>query len=144
MTTELFTFGGGFRCEKFHSARFSRGVDEFEIGVMPRRPLPYSSQGSSLMFIQKKAPESMSSIINIGVLMTWPAVVSRTIPLQNRRARLRLENAVWSGLDDIAQKERRPVHDLCIEVDALRSPDTPLTSAIRNFVLDYYRQAESL
>ncbi|XWZ94094.1 ribbon-helix-helix domain-containing protein [Azospirillum sp. B2RO_4] len=74
--------------------------------------------------------------------MTWPSIVSRTIPLKDRRARLRLETAVWSGLDDIAQKERRPVRELCIEVDALRPSTTPLTSAIRSYVLDYYRRSE--
>ncbi|MBY6265462.1 aryl-sulfate sulfotransferase [Azospirillum sp. 412522] len=70
-------------------------------------------------------------------------MASRTIPLPNRRARLRLEEAVWNGLDDIARKERRPVQELCREVDALRPSNTPLTSAIRNYVLDYYRQAET-
>ena len=96
------------------------------------------------MFIQKKTTDHMTGIIDLGALMTWPSVVSRTIPLQNRRARLRLETAVWSGLDDIAQIERRPVRELCIAVDALRPSTTPLTSAIRNYVLDYYRRAEKV
>ncbi|GLR81299.1 ribbon-helix-helix domain-containing protein (plasmid) [Azospirillum oryzae] len=95
------------------------------------------------MFIQKKAVDHMPGIIDLSALMTWPTMVSRTIPLPDRRARLRLEAVVWSGLDDIARKERRPVQELCRDVDALRPSGTPLTSAIRNYVLDYYRQAES-
>lgn len=94
------------------------------------------------MFIQKKAGDHVPGAIDLSALMTWPAVVSRTIPLPDRRARLRLEAVVWSGLDDIARKERRPVQDLCRDVDASRPMNTPLTSAIRNYVLEYYRQAE--
>nr|WP_255636288.1 ribbon-helix-helix domain-containing protein [Azospirillum sp. 412522] len=95
------------------------------------------------MFIQRRAVDYMAGIIDFDTLMTWPSMASRTIPLPNRRARLRLEEAVWNGLDDIARKERRPVQELCREVDALRPSNTPLTSAIRNYVLDYYRQAET-
>ncbi|MBP2310548.1 ribbon-helix-helix domain-containing protein [Azospirillum melinis] len=95
------------------------------------------------MLIQKKAVHHMAGIIDFNTLMTWPTMASRTIPLPNRRTRLRLEAVVWNGLDDIARKERRPVQELCREVDALRPSNTPLTSAIRNYVLDYYRQAET-
>ncbi|WP_158284552.1 ribbon-helix-helix domain-containing protein [Azospirillum sp. TSO35-2] len=94
------------------------------------------------MFIQKRAFTETTDVIDLTALMAWPTVVSRTIPLPNRRARLRLESAIWSGLDDIARKERRPVQELCRDVDATRPSSTPLTSAIRSYVLDYYREAE--
>jgi len=119
------------------------GVDEICRWDYAARTVAVRHTGG-LMFIQKKATDYMSDIIDLRALMTWPSVVSRTIPLQNRRARLRLETAVWSGLDDIAQKERRPIRELCIEVDTLRPSTTPLTSAIRNYVLDYYRKAEGI
>ena len=95
------------------------------------------------MFIQKKATDRMPGIIDLDALMTWPTVTSRTIPLPGRSARVRLETAVWHGLDDIARKERRPIQELCRDVDSSRPSNTPLTSAIRNYVLDYYRQAEA-
>ncbi|MBP2297742.1 ribbon-helix-helix domain-containing protein [Azospirillum picis] len=94
------------------------------------------------MLVHKKTFD-MSDAIDLNALMAWPTVVSRTIPLPDRRMRLRLEKAIWSGLDDIARKERRPVQDLCREVDAMRPSTTPLTSAIRSYVLDYYRQSEA-
>ncbi|WP_449234028.1 ribbon-helix-helix domain-containing protein [Azospirillum doebereinerae] len=75
--------------------------------------------------------------------MPWPTVVSRTVSLPDRRAKLRLESAVWSGLDEIARKQLRPVQELCKDVDAHRPPGMPLTSAIRTYVLDYFRQTEA-
>lgn len=95
------------------------------------------------MHIQKKSFFDMSQTTDLGALMVWPEVVSRTIPLPDRRAKLRLETAIWSGLDEIARKQHRPVQELCRDVDASRPSKTPLTSAIRSYVLDYYRQVEA-
>lgn len=74
--------------------------------------------------------------------MQWPVIVSRTIPLGDRRAKLRLESTIWNGLEEIAEQQRRPLHDLCHEVNGSRPSGVALTSAIRNYVLNYFRQAE--
>ncbi|MBP2230558.1 putative DNA-binding ribbon-helix-helix protein [Azospirillum agricola] len=74
-------------------------------------------------------------------LISWPLVVARTIPLDGRHVRLRLETAVWDGLDAIAAEEGRGVRDLCGELNAARPANTPLTSAIRNHVLAHFRNA---
>lgn len=95
------------------------------------------------MQLLKKPIHETSGGPDLGALMSWPMIVSRTVPLAGRRAKLRLEAVVWSGLQEIADKENRQVQDLCEEVDARRSSNTPLTSAIRSFVLDYYRLAEA-
>lgn len=95
------------------------------------------------MLIQKKAFRGMSDAIDLNALMAWPEVATRTIPLPDRRAKLRLEAVIWSGLDDIAREQHRPIEELCRDVDVSRAPHMSLTSAIRNFVLDYYRQSHN-
>ncbi|WP_246024622.1 ribbon-helix-helix domain-containing protein [Azospirillum ramasamyi] len=50
--------------------------------------------------------------------------------------------AIWSGLDEIAKKEERPVRELCQEVDSSRPTTMPLTNAIRSYVLDYFRRSD--
>lgn len=94
------------------------------------------------MHYQKKLLSDAAYSTDLRGLMVWPVVASRTISLMNRRAKLRLEMAIWSGLDEIAKKEERPVHDLCQEVDSSRPATVPLTNAIRSYVLDYFRRAE--
>ncbi|MCM8738092.1 ribbon-helix-helix domain-containing protein [Azospirillum sp. A1-3] len=94
------------------------------------------------MRLHRKSLSDASYGTDLSSLMVWPSVVSRTIPLMDRRAKLRLEMAIWSGLDEIAKKEERPVRDLCQEVDTSRPATMPLTNAIRSYVLDYFRQAE--
>lgn len=95
------------------------------------------------MQLLKKPIHETSGGPDLGALMSWPVIVSRTVPLPGRRAKLRLEAVVWSGLQEIADKENRLVQDLCEEVDARRPSNTSLTSAIRSFVLDYFRHAEA-
>lgn len=95
------------------------------------------------MQLLKKPIHETSGGPDLGALMSWPMIVSRTVPLPGRRVKLRLEAVVWSGLEEIADKENRLVQDLCKEVDARRPSSTSLTSAIRSFVLDYFRHAEA-
>ena len=93
------------------------------------------------MQFQRKSLSDVECGTDLRSLMVWPTMVSRTIPLTGRHAKLRLENAIWSGLDEIAKKQKRLVPDLCQEVDSSRPATMPLTSAIRSYVLDYFRQA---
>ena len=76
--------------------------------------------------------------------MQWPVIVSRTIPLADRRAKLRLEAVIWNGLEEIAEHQRRPLRELCDEVNGSRPSGVALTSAIRSYVLDYFRKAERI
>lgn len=95
------------------------------------------------MHAQKKATEAGAAKAGLSALMSWPVMVSRTVSLGSRMATVRLEHVVWEGLDEIAQREGRPVKDLCQELDGSRSDATPLTSAIRSYVLDYFRRSEA-
>jgi predicted DNA-binding ribbon-helix-helix protein len=51
---------------------------------------------------------------------------------------MRLEPAMWRALTDIAEREGRSLHELCTMVHRLRRR-TSLTSAVRVFILSYYR-----
>lgn len=73
-------------------------------------------------------------------LIPWPMLAVRTVPLPDRRIRIRLEVAVWDGLEIIAEQLGRSVHSLCGEVDAARPNHIALTSAIRTYVLEYFRK----
>ncbi|HYH18278.1 MAG TPA: ribbon-helix-helix domain-containing protein [Azospirillum sp.] len=95
------------------------------------------------MQLEKKIHAEISKVSAATSLVAWPLVTSRTITLSGRSARLRLEASVWDGLDEVARREGRAVTDLCAELDARRATDTPLTTAIRAFVLGYFREASA-
>lgn len=76
----------------------------------------------------------------MAALTPWPILAVRTVPLPDRRVRIRLEVAVWDGLEIIAGQLGRTVHSLCGEVDATRPNHVALTSAIRTYVLEYFRK----
>lgn len=88
-------------------------------------------------------PRSFASS-NLEDYMQWPVIVSRTVPLSDRRAKLRLESVIWNGLEEIAEQQRRPLRELCDEVNGNRPSNVALNSAIRSYVLDYFRRAERI
>ncbi|RJF77390.1 hypothetical protein D3877_26710 [Azospirillum cavernae] len=92
----------------------------------------------------EKATAESTKGANIAMLMSWPMMTARTLPLPDRRARIRLETAVWDGLDAISAIEGRSIRELCGDLDASRSTGASLPSAIRNYVLDYFRKAERM
>lgn len=48
---------------------------------------------------------------------------------------------MWSALNDIADRERCSVHDICSLVYVRKKSETSLTAAIRVFLMLYYRAA---
>ncbi len=69
------------------------------------------------------------------------SLVSRNITVLNRRTSIRLEPEMWTSLNDIADRERCSVHDICTLVYVRKKPETSLTAAIRVFIMLYYRSA---
>jgi len=47
---------------------------------------------------------------------------------------------MWDALHDIAAKERISVHAIATEVALKKPPGASLTSAIRVFIMTYYRR----
>lgn len=66
--------------------------------------------------------------------------VKRSLTLRGHRTSVSLEDEFWMAFRDIAKDQGRAVNDLAAEIDAGRSAETGLASAIRVFVLGHYRR----
>jgi len=67
--------------------------------------------------------------------------LSRTLHLDDRRTTLRMESEMWAALHEICEREDMRVNELCRQIDRRRQPPATLTSAVRVFVLSYFREA---
>ena len=65
-------------------------------------------------------------------------VIKRSIIIAGHKTSVSLEDAFWSGLKQIASGRGRTLSELVSAIDAER-PHGNLSSTIRLFVLDYYR-----
>ena len=68
-------------------------------------------------------------------------VVKRSIKVSGRQTSVTLEGAFWAALKEIAAAQSTPVSHLVATIDNERRKGhcSNLSSAIRLFVLDYYR-----
>jgi predicted DNA-binding ribbon-helix-helix protein len=66
-------------------------------------------------------------------------VIKRSIVIGGHKTSVSLEDAFWSGLKDIARERITTLSDLVGDIDSARKHGN-LSSAIRLFVLDHYRQ----
>ena len=65
-------------------------------------------------------------------------VVKRSIVIAGHKTSVSLEDAFWKGLKDIAGERDATLSDLVAVIDSERQHGN-LSSAIRLFVLDFYR-----
>jgi predicted DNA-binding ribbon-helix-helix protein len=65
-------------------------------------------------------------------------VVKRSIVVAGHKTSVSLEDAFWNGLKEIARKRHMTLSELVAEIDAQRQLGN-LSSALRLFVLDFYR-----
>jgi predicted DNA-binding ribbon-helix-helix protein len=65
-------------------------------------------------------------------------VVKRSINVDGSKTSVSLEDAFWNGLKDIAHGHHLTVSDLVSAIDDSRQHGS-LSSALRLFVLDFYR-----
>ena len=77
------------------------------------------------------------------VLRSKPAprkshIDKRSAIIAGRKTSVRLEEGFWTGLKEIAATRKMTVNGIISEI-ALREPDGNLSSALRVFVLDFYR-----
>ena len=68
-------------------------------------------------------------------------VVKRSIVIAGHKTSVSLEDAFWTGLKEIAAKRDLTLSDIVAAIDQDRRHGN-LSSAIRLFVLDYYRGAQ--
>lgn len=65
-------------------------------------------------------------------------VVKRSIVIAGHKTSISLEDAFWKGLKEIAGSRQQTLSDIVAEIDKGRQQGN-LSSAIRLFVLDFYR-----
>lgn len=66
--------------------------------------------------------------------------VKRSLTLYGHRTSVSLEDAFWHAFRDIAASEGKPINQLAAEIDAGREMDVGLASAIRVYVLGWFRE----
>jgi predicted DNA-binding ribbon-helix-helix protein len=66
--------------------------------------------------------------------------VKRSITIAGHRTSVWIEDAFWDGLGEIASKQGKSTAALIAEIDRRRSQKSNLSSAIRVFVLDRFRE----
>jgi predicted DNA-binding ribbon-helix-helix protein len=65
-------------------------------------------------------------------------VVKRSIVIAGHKTSVSLEDAFWKGLKEIADSRNMTLSDIVASIDSQRRHGN-LSSAIRLFVLDFYR-----
>src|SRR5277367_467358 len=69
-------------------------------------------------------------------------LVSRYLFISGRRTSVRLEDEMWSALNDVAQRKGYTVHELASRIfDRRKKSGQSFTSAIRVYLMLYYRNA---
>ncbi|WP_299983434.1 ribbon-helix-helix domain-containing protein [uncultured Ruegeria sp.] len=68
--------------------------------------------------------------------------IKRSLTLQGHRTSVSLEDEFWQAFREIAREKDLPINVLAANIDAERDPETGLASAIRVFILDWYRQTD--
>ena len=66
-------------------------------------------------------------------------IFKRSVVISGHRTSISLENAFWTALHEIAVSQRRTRSDLLADIAARREGPN-LSSAIRVFVLEFYRE----
>ena len=62
----------------------------------------------------------------------------RSLTLKGHRTSISLEDAFWSALNDIANKQTKSISELVEAIDENRG-EAGLSSTIRIYILQYYR-----
>lgn len=68
-------------------------------------------------------------------------LLCRNVTVNGRRTSLRMEPQYWECLREVVRREGMTPSEICSVVDDRRNGVTNLTSALRVFVLSYYRAA---
>ena len=68
------------------------------------------------------------------------SVIKRSIVINGQRTSISLEDAFWTTLKDIAHERRVTLSHLVASIDTKRRQLTNLSSAIRLFVLEFYKE----
>ena len=67
------------------------------------------------------------------------SLVSRNVKVHGHRTSVRLEPHMWESMIEICRREFCTPDDACSYVDEHRPPHGSLSSSLRVFMLDYFR-----
>lgn len=73
------------------------------------------------------------------LLQTRTALQSRNVRIHGRRTSVRLEQEMWSALNEISALEHCTVHEICGAVNDRKGEGMSFTAALRVFLMEYYR-----
>ena len=65
-------------------------------------------------------------------------LICRNVRVAGRRTSIKLEADMWEALQEICERSGRSLHEVCTEAYRRRDSSN-FTSAVRLFILDYYR-----
>jgi predicted DNA-binding ribbon-helix-helix protein len=68
-------------------------------------------------------------------------LVSHNLIISGRRTTVRLEDEMWAALKDVAEYEGCTVNDVAGRISGRKKKGQSFTSAIRVFLMQYYRNA---
>ncbi|SPJ28729.1 ribbon-helix-helix domain-containing protein [Falsiruegeria mediterranea] len=68
--------------------------------------------------------------------------IKRSLTLKGHRTSVSLEDEFWLAFREIAKAKGNPINVLAAEIDVARDPETGLASAIRVFVLNWYKNSQ--
>ena len=69
--------------------------------------------------------------------------IKRSLTLRGHRTSVSLEDAFWAEFRRIAAQKNKPINALAADIDAERTPDEGLASAIRVFILNELRTSHA-
>lgn len=75
------------------------------------------------------------------VLADHSSLVVKSIRIHERRTSVRLEPEMWNALYEVSAPEGCTIHDICAKVDDGRKPEGTFSSALRVYLLRWYRSA---
>lgn len=69
--------------------------------------------------------------------------LKRSVTISGHRTSVSLEREFWNALTEIAKETKRPLADLIDDIDKRQARGKNLSSALRVFVLAYFRNAKA-
>ena len=69
-------------------------------------------------------------------------LVCKNVNVSSRRTSIRIEDELWSAVEELCRREEMTLHELCTLIDQYRGI-SGLTAALRVFLIVYYRLAAS-
>jgi predicted DNA-binding ribbon-helix-helix protein len=88
---------------------------------------------------KKVAEDSKSEIEPLPRTDTY--LVSGNLVVSGHRTSVRLEEEMWAALNDVAERKGYTVHDLASRIHGRKKSGQSFTSAIRVYLILYYRNA---